>query len=202
MEDNGANNNANSNQNAQNTTGQNNNQTSNSNVDYDKIQQMIDGRNARTEDSILKNYFQKQGLSEDEMNSAIESFKASKAQKAKEETQNSLNLQTENESLKAKLQEMEIKQLANQAALELGVDAKTIPYLVKMADLSNVVGDDGKVSSENIKTALQAVLDALPQLKPQQANINTNGFQKIGGDNNNQKQDYDDQLNKIFGISK
>ena len=54
--------NANSNQNAQNTTGQNNNANPASNtIDYNKIQEMIDGRNAKTEDSILKSYFEKQG---------------------------------------------------------------------------------------------------------------------------------------------
>ena len=44
-------------------------------VDYDKIQGMIDSRNQRNEDAILKSYFQKQGLSEEEMNTAIQSFK-------------------------------------------------------------------------------------------------------------------------------
>lgn len=60
---NNANNNANSNQNAQNAAGQNNNANqpnNNSNgIDYNKIQEMIDGRNAKTEDSVLKSYFQK-----------------------------------------------------------------------------------------------------------------------------------------------
>ena len=81
------NNNANSNQNAQNITGQNNNNANqpnnNSNgIDYNKIQEMIDGRNAKTEDSVLKSYFQKQGLSEDEMESAINAFKTQKANQA------------------------------------------------------------------------------------------------------------------------
>ena len=76
MEGNEANNNnANSNQNAQNTTGQNNNANqpnNNSNgIDYNKIQEIIEGRNAKTEDSVLKAYFQKQGLSPEEMESAM-----------------------------------------------------------------------------------------------------------------------------------
>ena len=64
--DNNANNNANNNvnPNAQGTTGQQNNNANqpnnNSNgIDYNKIQEMIDGRNAKTEDSVLKSYFQK-----------------------------------------------------------------------------------------------------------------------------------------------
>ena len=77
----GENNNQN-NTNAQNTTGQTNQnavQSSNGVIDYAKIQEMIDGRNAKTEDSILKSYFEKQGLSKEEMESAINAFKTQKA---------------------------------------------------------------------------------------------------------------------------
>ena len=80
--DNNTNNNGvnnNSNPNAQNTTGQQTNQNANQPsagaIDYAKIQEMIDGRNAKTEDSILKSYFQKQGLSAEEMESAITTLK-------------------------------------------------------------------------------------------------------------------------------
>ena len=80
--DNNTNNNGvnnNSNPNAQNTTGQQTNQNANQPsagaIDYAKIQEMIDGRNAKTEDSILKSYFQKQGLYSDEMESEIKNFK-------------------------------------------------------------------------------------------------------------------------------
>ena len=81
----GENNNQN-NTNAQNTTGQTNQnavQSSNGVIDYAKIQEMIDGRNAKTEDSILKSYFEKQGLSKEEMESAINAFKTQKANQAK-----------------------------------------------------------------------------------------------------------------------
>ena len=54
--------NNNSNPNAQNsTTAQNNNSAANNNnqIDYNKIQEMIDARNVKTEDSVLKSYFDK-----------------------------------------------------------------------------------------------------------------------------------------------
>lgn len=77
---------------AQNTTGQNNavqTNTNNQSIDYDKIQAIVDGRNAKTEDSILKSYFQQQGLSEEEMKTAIVDFKNNKAQREKEANENS-----------------------------------------------------------------------------------------------------------------
>lgn len=195
----------NQNNNAQNTTGQNNNatsvantnQASNGAVDYDKIQAIVDGRNAKTEDSVLKAYFQKQGLSETEMQSAIESFKASKAQKLQEQNQNNLNLQNENANLKAQMQKMQIENKARDVAGELGIDAKVTPYLLKMADLSKAIDSEGKISDEAIKTAFNDVLEALPQLKSPTQQENK-GFQKIGGENSDKQPNVDDVLKEIF----
>lgn len=196
----------NQNNNAQNTTGQNNNanqpnnnaNTNNSGIDYDKIQAIVDGRNAKTEDSILKSYFQQQGLSEEEMKTAIVDFKNNKAQKEKEASQNSLNLQNENATLKAQVLKMQIENVANQCALEIGVDAKTIPYLIKMADLSTVVDEKGAVSKDAVTTALTKVLEDLPQLKSQ--NTQNKGFTKIGAENNGSQPNTNDVLKNIFGV--
>lgn len=184
---------------AQNTAGQNNavqTNTNNQSIDYDKIQAIVDGRNAKTEDSILKSYFQQQGLSEEEMKTAIVDFKNNKAQKEKEANENSLNLQNENASLKAQVLQMQINQVANQCALEIGVDAKTIPYLIKMADLKTAVNDKGEVVKDEVTNALTKVLEDLPQLKSQ--NTQNKGFVKIGAENNNAQPSVDDVLKNIF----
>lgn len=184
---------------AQNTTGQNNavqTNTNNQSIDYDKIQAIVDGRNAKTEDSILKSYFQQQGLSEEEMKTAIVDFKNNKAQKEKEANENSLNLQNENASLKAQVLQMQVNQVANQCALEIGVDAKTIPYLIKMADLKTAVNDKGEVVKDEVTNALTKVLEDLPQLKSQ--NTQNKGFVKVGADNNNAQPNMDDVLKNIF----
>lgn len=200
-------NNNNPNPNAQNTTGQNNaNQTNNNasvntntnqSIDYDKIKAIVDGRNAKTEDSILKSYFQQQGLSEEEMKTAIVDFKNNKAQKEKEASENALNLQNENANLKAQVLRMEVENVANQCALEIGVDAKTIPYLIKMADLTKVFDDKGAVSKDAVTAALTKVLEDLPQLKSQ--NISNKGFTKIGAENNGTQPNQNDVLKNIFG---
>ncbi len=203
----GSNNNANSNSTVQNATGQQNNNAnqpnSNSNgIDYTKIQEMIDGRNARTEDSILKDYFQKQGLSTEEMKTAIDSFKTEKAQKVQEQNQNNLNLQNENATLKAQIQKMQIENKARDVAGEIGIDAKTVPFLIKLADLSTAVDGEGKISDEAIKTAFNDILEALPQLKApfQENSQNNTGFQKVGGENNESKnnENLDSVLKDIF----
>lgn len=166
------NNNAGSNQNAQNITGQNNNNANqpnnNSNaIDYNKIQEMIDGRNAKTEDSILKSYFQKQGLSEDEMESAINTFKAQKANQANAQNKELSDAQASLQKAQLENQRLKIEKKAYDFVDDLNIDNKTMPYLLKMADLNNCVDKDGNVLEDTLKNALQKVIDDVPGLKKQ-----------------------------------
>lgn len=48
-------------------------------IDYDRIAQILEGKQAATEDSVLKGYFKQQGLSKEEMDQAIATFKQQKA---------------------------------------------------------------------------------------------------------------------------
>jgi hypothetical protein len=177
MEGNTANNNANSNQNnAQNTTGQQTNQNANQNqqsnnvVDYAKIQEMIDGRNAKTEDSILKSYFQKQGLSAEEMESAINTFKAQRESQATQQNKELSDTQNSLKTEQLKNQKLQISLKAYSFVDELNIDNKTMPYLLKMVDFSNCVDKEGKVNDETLKQALQKVIDDVPGLKKQVQN--------------------------------
>ena len=172
MEGNEANNNnANSNQNAQNTTGQNNNANqpnNNSNgIDYNKIQEIIEGRNAKTEDSVLKAYFQKQGLSPEEMESAINAFKTQKANQANAQNKELTDTQASLQKVQLENQRLKIEKKAYDFVDDLNVDNKTMPYLLKMADFNNCIGKDGKVLEDTLKAALQKVVDDVPGLKKQ-----------------------------------
>lgn len=170
MEGNDANNNANSNQNnAQNTTGQQNNtanQTSNT-IDYNKIQEMIDGRNAKTEDSILKSYFEKQGLSKEEMESAINAFKTQKANQAKAQDTELADTQASLKKAQLENQKLKIEKKAYDFVDDLNIDNKTMPYLLKMADLSKCIDKEGNVLEDTLKTALEQVIADVPGLKKQ-----------------------------------
>lgn len=172
MEGNEANNNnANSNQNAQNTTGQNNNvnqPNNNSNgIDYNKIQEIIEGRNAKTEDSVLKAYFQKQGLSPEEMESAINAFKTQKANQANAQNKELTDTQASLQKVQLENQRLKIEKKAYDFVDDLNVDNKTMPYLLKMADFNNCIGKDGNVLEDTLKAALQRVVDDVPGLKKQ-----------------------------------
>ena len=183
--DNNANNNVNPN--AQGTTGQQNNNANqpnnNSNgIDYNKIQEMIDGRNAKTEDSVLKNYFQKQGLSQEEIESAINTFKTQKANQANAQNKELTDAQASLQKSQLENQRLRIEKKAYDFVDELNVDIKTMPYLLKMADLNNCADKDGNVLEDTLKTALQKVIDDVPGLKKQvQGTVGIT----VGADTNN-----------------
>ena len=158
---------------------QNSQQASTPAIDYGKIQQMLDGTLAAKEDTALKAYFKQQGLSQQEVEQAIADFKQQKAAN----TPDVGAMQTQLTQAQEAAKQAQIQNVAILAAVSLGIDAKTIPYILKMADLSQAVGQDGKVNEENLKAALNKVLEDVPGLKPQAAG--TTGFVQVGAASGN-----------------
>lgn len=158
---------------------QNSQQASTPAIDYGKIQQMLDGTLAAKEDTALKAYFKQQGLSQQEVEQAIATFKQQKAAN----TPDVGAMQTQLTQAQEAAKQAQIQNVAILAAVSLGIDAKTIPYILKMADLSQAVGQDGKVNEENLKAALNKVLEDVPGLKPQAAG--TTGFVQVGAASGN-----------------
>ena len=166
-------------------------------IDYDKIAQLVAGKQAVTEDSVLKGYFKQQGLSEDEMKQAIAAFKQQKAASQPDVG----TLQSQLAQFQAAAAQAQIQSAATMAAVGLGIDAKTIPYVLKMADMSQVVGQDGKINEETLKNALNKVLEDIPALKPQAAG--STGFVQVGASGGQAAQNAtDDALDRIFGVKK
>lgn len=173
-----------------------------STIDYDKIQGMIDSRNQRNEDSILKSYFQKQGLSEEEMNQAISSFKTQKEENSKKQAVDNQNLQNQLNESNLKYQKLQIESEAFKQAIDLQVDNKTIPYLIKLADFNGCVDDKGNIAPDKVKEALNKVLTDVPSLKASD-NKAMAGIQ-VGADNsqNGGGASLDSVLSGIFGTKK
>ena len=179
----------------QTTTTQQTTQTTAPAIDYDKIAQLVAGKQTATEDSVLKGYFKQQGLSQEEMNQAIATFKQQKAA-----TQPDVSvMQTQLAKAQAAAQKAMVENAATMAAISLGLDVKSIPYVLKMADLSQVLNQDGKVNDETMKNALNKVLEDVPVLKPQQGQAS--GFVQVGAGGSGQQQTTtDDALKKAFGL--
>ena len=163
-------------------------------IDYTKIQQMLEGTLAAKEDTALKAYFKQQGLSQEEMDQAIAAFKQQKAAQQPDVGA----IQQQLTQAQAIAQQAQLQSAATMAAVSLGIDAKTIPYILKMADLGQVSGQDGKINDESLKNAINKVLEDVPALKPQAAG--STGFIQVGASGSGQQTSNDDALKKAFGL--
>lgn len=143
-------------------------------IDYDKIASIIQGKQTVTEDTVLKNYFRQQGLSSEEMKQAIATFKEQKAK-----NQPDVSAMQQQIANNAKLiQQAAVRQAATMEAVNLGLNAKTIEYVLKLASFEDCTSEKGEADPEKIKAAINKVLEDVPALKPSE-NQNT-GF-RIGG---------------------
>lgn len=167
-------------------------QATNVTIDYEKLAGILDGKQKATEESVLKGYFKNQGLSADEMTEAVKMFKAEKA--SREPNIDALNQQIKDANSRAVQAEMKMQAMA--MAGELGVSANKMPYLLKMADLSDVVKDN-TINETKLKESLNAILKELPELK--QTAENTAGF-KVGADGGQKANTNNEELARIFGV--
>lgn len=129
--------------------------------DYEKLASIINGKQSVTEDTVLKSYFKQQGLSADEMTQAISAFKAEKAKN----TPDISKLQNDVISANNARLQAEINQSATLEAIKQGVDIKSIPYVLKMADFKDIADTNGNINAEKLTEAVKKVLDDVPALK-------------------------------------
>lgn len=171
-------------------------------IDYEKLASILDGRQKATEESVLKGYFKEQGLTAEQMADAIKGFKDAQAAKQPDVG----GMQAQIDELKAAMEAANatarVAQVENAVIVEatkMGIDPKAIPYLTRMADLTDV-GDGNGISAEKIAAALGKVLDDLPALKP--SAVQQQGF-RVGGEGAKEaeapKAD-DAKLKAIFGV--
>ena len=179
-----------------------NNQQSNdvnNGIDYGKIQSMIDKGVQQKENAILKSYFEQQGMSEDEIKSAIGDYKAKKQTQAQEQANTYAKLEEANKALQAKLtQELLSKQAFNDC-LDLGVDKNTIPYVIKSADFKDAIDDKGEVKADKVREIIEKVLADVPAFKGTAKD--EKGF-KIGvGGETDDATEQENALRKAFGLA-
>lgn len=166
-------------------------------IDYAKIQQMLEGTLAAKEDTALKAYFKQQGLSQQEAEQAMSAFKAEKAKN----NPDVVGLQAQIAQMQSAAREAQLDKEATLVAVGLGLDAKSIPYVLKMADFSQAAGQDGKINGDAVKNAINKVLEDVPALKPQEAG-STGFFQMGAGSGQNSAGVVDSELDRIFGVKK
>ena len=129
-------------------------------IDYEKLAAAASVRAAAAEDAALKNYLKQQGLTPEEAAQAMAAFKEQKAKNTPDPA--ALQQQVADATAAAMRSAMENKALL--MASDLGEELKTMPYVLKMADLSGAVVN-GAVDDEKLKAALTKVLEDIPALK-------------------------------------
>lgn len=166
-------------------------------IDYGKIEAMINKGNQQKENAILKSYFEQQGMTEEEVKGAVAEYRANKQKQAQEQKNAYADMQKENEQLKAQILQNSINAKATDIGLDMGVDKNAVAYLIKMADLSKAVNEKNEISEEEIKNAFEEVLKNVPALK---ASVNSNTGFKVGADNVQQENDKTNMLRKVAGL--
>ena len=170
-------------------------------IDYGKIEEIVNKRSSQTQDSVLKGYLKQQGLSGEELNQAITNYKEQKQQAEIQAKQEQENMRIENQKLKAQILNSNIdSKLASLAAAE-GVKADKIPFLAKLIERKGLSDEQGNVLEDKVKEAMNNVIKAFPDFKlTEQQN---NGFQQIGSGGNNQNtSSIDEKLDAIFGVKR
>ena len=167
---------------------------------YDEIFTKLDAILERRSEGIAKSALKDNGIEESEIKEIVAQYRANKASKAQEQDSTIQSLRAENEQLKQSIIQTKIETVAHSKALELGVDQKSLGYVTKLADFSNVIGEDGDVKADAIVEAIKTVLDDVPALKATKQV--TGGFVNIGGkgSNSDDGSKANDALRRAFGL--
>ena len=180
----------------------NNTQVSNdgkSVIDYDKIQSMIDKGVQQKENAILKSYFEQQGMSEDEIKTAIGDYKSKKQTQAQEQAGELTKLQNAYTELQSRLTNELLSKQAFNDCLDLGVDKNTIPYVIKSADFKDAIDDKGEIKADKVREAVEQVLKDVPAFKGTSNDDKGIKFGVSGEQDDATEQE--NALRKAFGLS-
>lgn len=146
-------------------------------VDMDKLADILDKKLSVTEKGVMKSYFEQQGLSSEEAAQAIEQFKTGRQQAQAQQGEELSKAQQALQAAQQELSRMKLENAARRQAAALNLDEKSADYALRLADLSGAVGQDGAISEESIKAALEQVLKDIPALVPKS---DGSGFRDVG----------------------
>ena len=177
----------------------NNTQTHTAGVDYDKIQAMIDKGTTQKENAILKSYFEQQGMSEDDVKSAIADWKSRKQIQAQAQTDSFNKLQESNKALQERLTQELLNKQAFNDCLDLGIDKNTIPHVIKCADFTDAINEKGEVNAEKVRASVEQVLKDVPAFK---SSANEKQGFKVGiSGEQDDVTEQENVLRKAFGLA-
>ena len=156
-------------------------------IDYEKMSEAINKRTSQTADNVLKGYLKQQGLTGEELDQAVNTFKQQKATAEQNAIQEQENMKLENQKLKAQILNSNIDSKLSTLAAADGVSADKIPFLAKLIDRNGLADEKGNILEDKVKEAMEAVIKAFPDFKGS-VQQNNNGFQQIGSTGSDEQQ--------------
>lgn len=182
-------------QNRQNQTGQQNGNA----PDYQDLFRQLDAILERRTDGIARSALRDNGLSDEETRDIVAAYRQERSSAAQRQSQAYETLQQENQQLRSQVLQGRIQAEAMRQAGQLGVTPETVPYLLRLADLSQAADAEGQVSAEAVTAALSKVLEDLPGLKqPQQQ---SRGFTPVGGSGEQSPAADENRMRAWFGLA-
>ena len=146
-------NNNNSNSNSNNNSNPSNDWKSSLDKIFDKLDSIMDNKS----NGVAKSALRDNGFEDEEIKNIVKQWKEDKQNKSQENITKMNDLTTQINQLNEQLRIEKVNNQAFLCGLDLGLDQKTIPYVVKLADLTKVTDEKGEISIENIKTAMRLV---------------------------------------------
>ena len=168
---------------------------------YDEIFSKLDAILEKRTTGLAKSALKENGVDESEIADIVKAYREQKQNKANDQATALSEAQTQIAALTKQLNDRDINDAFSVAALELGVDAKQLPYVTRLASKDGILGADNKVDAEKVKEAINKVLEDVPALKAS-ANA-TQGFVQVGaktGDGAGSGEDADKKLRGYFGL--
>ena len=183
----------------------------NTNIDFSHfINQIISEKVEKAYNStyqVAKSNQEKFGLSDEELQLAVDNLKAERAKRANAEIEKYNKTVKELEKANARIAEFENQAKTNKINAEFasllaksGVsNQKSIDYISKMAgDLNQFYKEDGSIDSEGINSIISSILTDIPSLKDERKTI----YYEQPQANKTAESLEDAELNAAFGLNK
>lgn len=168
---------------------------------YDEIFAKLDAILDKRADGLAKSALKDNGVEENDIADIVKAYREQKQTKANEQATALSEAQATIANLQKQIADKAVEDALAAAALELGVDAKQMPYVTRLATRDGVLGADGVPDAEKVKAAINQVLEDVPALK---ASANEQrGFVPVGsktGDGAGSGDDAEKKLRSYFGL--
>ena len=168
---------------------------------YDEIFNKLDAILDKRSEGLAKSALKDNGIDEGDIADIVKAYREQKQAKANEQATALTDAQKQIADLQKQIADRAIDDAFNAAALELGVDAKQLPYVSRLASRDDILGADNKPDGEKVKAAINKVLEDVPALR---ASANANkGFVPVGaktGEGAGSGEDAEKKLRSYFGL--